>query len=298
MTRGKLCKVLGCDAIIDERCSKYQQKKRVCAEHLQADAVRCKRGGNELYRFCQQCGKLEQLNRFQGKKRSCRMSLAKRRTNSSHLEAQRSEDTTPAASPHPTFYELWPAATPNSNSCTSDSTQRCGDACAISLATAAPASQPAPADAAALLAEAWCSADGLAASELDLEDADEDSIMLMLEHELLAAAAAAAPAAAAPAAPQQPLQLQLPSWGCIGDTSNVLNTNKTICASAAPAAMSAAAGVPSRAAARLHLLKSQFAALQAELMVLQDMRALLQQLNGHGGPDASCVSAGFAAQLY
>ncbi|WIA28296.1 hypothetical protein OEZ86_010849 [Tetradesmus obliquus] len=25
MTRGKLCKVLGCDAVIDERCSKYQQ---------------------------------------------------------------------------------------------------------------------------------------------------------------------------------------------------------------------------------------------------------------------------------
>ncbi|KAF8067136.1 hypothetical protein HT031_002183 [Scenedesmus sp. PABB004] len=39
----------------------------------------CEGRGAQLYRFCQQCGKLETLQSFQGTKRSCRSSLEKRR---------------------------------------------------------------------------------------------------------------------------------------------------------------------------------------------------------------------------
>jgi hypothetical protein len=36
---------------------------------VQADAIRIKGAGPELFRYCQQCGKVEPLNRFQAGKR-------------------------------------------------------------------------------------------------------------------------------------------------------------------------------------------------------------------------------------
>jgi hypothetical protein len=46
---------------------------------LQAEAVLCEGQGDSLFRFCQQCGKLEPLNCFDSDKRSCRKSLNRRR---------------------------------------------------------------------------------------------------------------------------------------------------------------------------------------------------------------------------
>jgi hypothetical protein len=45
--------------------------------------VHCEGQGDALFRFCQQCGKLELLSRFEANKRSCRSSLSKRRIASS-----------------------------------------------------------------------------------------------------------------------------------------------------------------------------------------------------------------------
>lgn len=51
---------------------------------MHADAIR-KKSSSALFRFCQQCGKLEALDCFEGKKRSCRLGLQRRRQ--SHLAA-------------------------------------------------------------------------------------------------------------------------------------------------------------------------------------------------------------------
>uniref|UniRef100_A0A383WI73 SBP-type domain-containing protein n=1 Tax=Tetradesmus obliquus TaxID=3088 RepID=A0A383WI73_TETOB len=59
---------------------RYNLKKRLCPQHLKADAVQVEGCGQQLFRFCQQCGKLEDLARFAGARRSCRPSLLKRRT--------------------------------------------------------------------------------------------------------------------------------------------------------------------------------------------------------------------------
>jgi hypothetical protein len=49
------------------------------AAAAQADAVLCEGQGDGLFRFCQQCGKLEPLPHFDSDKRSCRNSLNRRR---------------------------------------------------------------------------------------------------------------------------------------------------------------------------------------------------------------------------
>ncbi|WIA32586.1 hypothetical protein OEZ86_003392 [Tetradesmus obliquus] len=78
--RSKLstCKAQGCNMDLSD-AGKYCLKKRLCPRHLRADALRLTDQGEALFRFCQQCGKLEPLARFEGNKRSCRTSLAKRR---------------------------------------------------------------------------------------------------------------------------------------------------------------------------------------------------------------------------
>jgi hypothetical protein len=53
---------------------------------MQAEAVQCEGQGDSLFRFCQQCGKLELLSRFEGNKRSCRSSLSKRRIASAGMD--------------------------------------------------------------------------------------------------------------------------------------------------------------------------------------------------------------------
>jgi hypothetical protein len=62
--------VQGCT--VDLSCAgvgKYCLKKRLCPKHLRADAVKVTGQGDSLFRFCQQCGKLELLSRFECNKR-------------------------------------------------------------------------------------------------------------------------------------------------------------------------------------------------------------------------------------
>ncbi|WIA32404.1 hypothetical protein OEZ86_003231 [Tetradesmus obliquus] len=63
------CQAVGCSA--DLRIDgKYCMKRRLCREHLKAISLLRKRHGPDLWRFCQQCGKLERLDAFDG--RRCR----------------------------------------------------------------------------------------------------------------------------------------------------------------------------------------------------------------------------------
>lgn len=59
--------VVGC---CEQLVKQYEKKKQCCRRHLQADAV-LRRGcePGQLWRFCQQCGKLEPLELFEGLKR-------------------------------------------------------------------------------------------------------------------------------------------------------------------------------------------------------------------------------------
>lgn len=59
---------LGCNVDLS-KCKSYCLKKRLCPEHLTAQALLKRGGGKELWRFCQQCGKLEPLALFDGIKR-------------------------------------------------------------------------------------------------------------------------------------------------------------------------------------------------------------------------------------
>ena len=57
----------------------YCIKKRTCAEHIQAESVLLADDDTQLHRFCQQCGKFEPLNKFDGTKRCARHDSAARR---------------------------------------------------------------------------------------------------------------------------------------------------------------------------------------------------------------------------
>ncbi|KAF6250952.1 hypothetical protein COO60DRAFT_706206 [Scenedesmus sp. NREL 46B-D3] len=65
------CKVVGCSVDLSALNKPYCVKRGVCPEHLKAEAVKCKGAGEQLWRFCQQCGKMERLQMFSGKNRSC-----------------------------------------------------------------------------------------------------------------------------------------------------------------------------------------------------------------------------------
>jgi len=54
------------------KCNSYCIRRRLCQEHLAAEQVQKRNGDSTLWRFCQQCGKLEPLDRFQGKRRYAR----------------------------------------------------------------------------------------------------------------------------------------------------------------------------------------------------------------------------------
>eukprot|EP00775_Hariotina_reticulata_P004317 gene4317-4570_t len=73
-----LCQALGCEADLLQ-CKVYCIRKRLCQQHLTASQMRKRSGEPTLWRFCQQCGKLEPLDCFDGKRRSCRMRLQKRK---------------------------------------------------------------------------------------------------------------------------------------------------------------------------------------------------------------------------
>ncbi|PRW45559.1 squamosa promoter-binding 3 [Chlorella sorokiniana] len=69
------CQVPGCTADLSS-LRRYFRRQRICVQHAQADAVPDGRGS--LARFCQQCTRLEPLEAFYGRRRSCRASLARR----------------------------------------------------------------------------------------------------------------------------------------------------------------------------------------------------------------------------
>ncbi|WIA11294.1 hypothetical protein OEZ85_011417 [Tetradesmus obliquus] len=58
----------------------YNLMKRICPYHMKADVVHCTGSSAGAFRYCQQCGRLEPLYMFDGHKRSCRVSLEKRRS--------------------------------------------------------------------------------------------------------------------------------------------------------------------------------------------------------------------------
>ncbi|EFN56984.1 hypothetical protein CHLNCDRAFT_51260 [Chlorella variabilis] len=67
--------VHGCEVVLNNLRS-FFLRQRICEEHARSEAVPDGRGG--LARFCQQCTKLEPVAAFDGRRRSCRTSLAKR----------------------------------------------------------------------------------------------------------------------------------------------------------------------------------------------------------------------------
>jgi hypothetical protein len=62
--------VLGCGVLLTGGKT-YCIKKRTCPAHIQAESVLLSGDGEEAQqcRFCQQCGKFEPLNKFDGSKR-------------------------------------------------------------------------------------------------------------------------------------------------------------------------------------------------------------------------------------
>jgi hypothetical protein len=65
-----LTQVQGCTADLSAAgVGKYCFKKRLCAKHLRADSLRIDGKGDSVFRFCQQCGKLELLACFEADKR-------------------------------------------------------------------------------------------------------------------------------------------------------------------------------------------------------------------------------------
>ncbi|KAF8058887.1 P4H3 [Scenedesmus sp. PABB004] len=73
------CQVVGCTVNVAAEGKAYCLKKRLCPEHMRAEAIVRKGYGDEQWRFCFQCGKLEPVSSFDGTKRSCRVRLQKRR---------------------------------------------------------------------------------------------------------------------------------------------------------------------------------------------------------------------------
>jgi hypothetical protein len=61
--------VLGCSAALDPAGKQYCYKKRTCAACMQANAVLLSDRSCTAYRFCQQCGKFESIEKFDGSKR-------------------------------------------------------------------------------------------------------------------------------------------------------------------------------------------------------------------------------------
>ena len=67
------CLVVGCTAI-DPSHAPYFKRYRICREHMRMPAILM---DNVQQRFCQQCGRFQKLNQFEGSRRNCRMQLQK-----------------------------------------------------------------------------------------------------------------------------------------------------------------------------------------------------------------------------
>lgn len=67
-----VCQVPGCEILLASM-KVYNQRCRVCQEHLLAGAVDFEEQGQK--RFCQQCARFHPVEEFDGAKRSCRLRL-------------------------------------------------------------------------------------------------------------------------------------------------------------------------------------------------------------------------------
>ncbi|WIA23642.1 hypothetical protein OEZ85_000347 [Tetradesmus obliquus] len=88
--RGRLCQAKGCSVDLDRLGKAYHSKKRLCEDHMRSESIE-KRNGEGLWRFCQQCGKLEPLAAFDSNKRSCRNGLQRRREQSAVQSTQKKQ---------------------------------------------------------------------------------------------------------------------------------------------------------------------------------------------------------------
>ncbi|KAF6262143.1 hypothetical protein COO60DRAFT_675428 [Scenedesmus sp. NREL 46B-D3] len=186
------CKVQGCTADLSGTgSSKYCLKKRLCPKHLRADSLKVDGQGDSLFRFCQQCGKLELLTCFEGDKRSCRVSLAKRRLHSHAPDSQ----AVVKQQQNPSDVVMRTNSGLISSSSTSSSQDTCAAATetfppATVIGTCLPAPPSPPAEpcawsaeaAAAALAEAWCG--NLQQQQEQREELDPCGLELLLDLEL------------------------------------------------------------------------------------------------------------------
>ncbi len=69
-----ICSVQGCGTNLHSH-KRYFQYRRICKEHHGADVIMIK---DVAFRFCQQCGMVHCLKRFEGSQHSCRDSLGRR----------------------------------------------------------------------------------------------------------------------------------------------------------------------------------------------------------------------------
>ena len=67
------CLVVGCTAM-DPTHAPYFKRYRICREHMRTPAIIM---DGVQQRFCQQCGRFQTLDAFEGSRRNCRMQLQK-----------------------------------------------------------------------------------------------------------------------------------------------------------------------------------------------------------------------------
>lgn len=100
--------VPGCGADLSTR---YCQLKRVCKAHMNANSIQ-RDDSDKLWRFCQQCGKLEPTTAFDGGKRSCRRQLAKRREACRQQQADTGTQSQRPKQPRPSSFALFETPPP------------------------------------------------------------------------------------------------------------------------------------------------------------------------------------------
>ncbi|WIA12604.1 hypothetical protein OEZ85_006261 [Tetradesmus obliquus] len=317
-SRAKHCKVVGCCVDLQQLNMRYNLKKRLCPQHLKADAVQVEGCGQQLFRFCQQCGKLEDLARFAGARRSCRPSLLKRRTLSEaasgdqelacvqqrrqRRHSSRRADSTPAVNASaPDMLDMpdMPAAA----EADLEVVAAPSDAQLQELSRAVSAD-----DAAAALADAWCS---VGCSDSDYEHFPTCSALPGSPRSAAAAAAAAAGSSSdtdsflsslvqteiSKALAGSPL-MRSSSSNCsaaasfaaspqlCGYTSSLLEgyaaepSSEQLECIVPPPAAAAAAALPgsAQAGARLQRLRVQFEMLQHTMEALQELQAQTREL--------------------
>ncbi|WIA29713.1 hypothetical protein OEZ86_012193 [Tetradesmus obliquus] len=71
----RCCQAEGCTEDLVALGKPYFLKKKICEQHMRAEEVHKAGCGDSLWRFCQQCGRLEPLSNFDGTKRNCPAAL-------------------------------------------------------------------------------------------------------------------------------------------------------------------------------------------------------------------------------